>query len=939
MFVITNDQLEAFRVPVRKKQRLEILQALLVRGMEAQEGDERSLVITNNNSRATLHFDERFQVDKLVKNAETEYKFRFDREDRLAELLLPGGEETIGFEYDGDLINKILFNGQSTEFSYDTQARITEITSADGRKQQISYNKSAQVASYTSRGRATTTFQYAIRNGATEYSVRDALGQSFRLQEHPVSGEREIQFADGSKEKIFYDAEEEAEVTTLRNGRKKRTYYGAQYPEQILWEDGQFLSIAYNNFQLPASVTNGAGTLEFLYDEGGQFCGERRMGREVRLSFEQERLSTIHYPSGLEVQYRYNSDGKLHSLNLSGMPCTYHYGQNECLSEIHYPNGCQLITDRKVIAGLKEWKLVDERGGLLSRHVYGYDAVFRLTSWKMHDSTLPVKDRNYQIRYDDDGHVLSVHESNTQREEVFTYDIKGNLESSGDITIRYGSMDEPQRIGAATLEYDRNGNITSLPTAEGGLLRLSFSSEGRMMSASTNVKRWVYAYDGVGRRTSKTDGRETWRFFWLGEQLIEEIIEKDGAATKRSYIYDLENPTPVAFVEDGHTYWMHTDVRHAVAKVTDDRGTVVWSADYTAFGQAKVHVAKVRQPWRLAGHYHDEETGLHYSLSRYYSPHCQTFLSLDSNWSLLAASNYSYCDNDPFNRIDADGNMPAWVSPAAAMTAGIVATGLATAGLAALAVAAGVAASPVALGIGAIIVIGAVAGAIGGAVESVVANKMKGEDVCVPCALKAAGMGALLGAVTGGVGKGVGRLLARATPKALAIMSRKTPKVYEWVKNMKFKAHGLELDNIPKDIQEQMLEGYAAHLSNEQKKQFLKGVIKTGSDVPIPVKLTPADKVYKLVPKGSTKPTTSPYYMSESEYLAWKSSGTHPGQKYGLPLSSHAEEFDVFVAVPKKEVTVFESTVAWTSQGIYPTTGGGKQTLLLNTNLFDINPL
>jgi RHS repeat-associated protein len=48
---------------------------------------------------------------------------------------------------------------------------------------------------------------------------------------------------------------------------------------------------------------------------------------------------------------------------------------------------------------------------------------------------------------------------------------------------------------------------------------------------------------------------------------------------------------------------------------------VVWSAEYSAFGEATVDPAStVEINLRFPGQYFDEETGLHYNWQRYYNP-------------------------------------------------------------------------------------------------------------------------------------------------------------------------------------------------------------------------------------------------------------------------------------------------------------------------------
>jgi RHS repeat-associated protein len=86
---------------------------------------------------------------------------------------------------------------------------------------------------------------------------------------------------------------------------------------------------------------------------------------------------------------------------------------------------------------------------------------------------------------------------------------------------------------------------------------------------------------------------------------------------------------------------------------------VVWQADYDAFGNARIETGHdIFQPFRLAGHYKDEETGLHYSAARYYNPTLGRFLSLDPLFLEGGSDNfYAYCNGDPINSIDPTGEL------------------------------------------------------------------------------------------------------------------------------------------------------------------------------------------------------------------------------------------------------------------------------------------
>ncbi|OAD20606.1 Rhs family protein, partial [Candidatus Thiomargarita nelsonii] len=146
---------------------------------------------------------------------------------------------------------------------------------------------------------------------------------------------------------------------------------------------------------------------------------------------------------------------------------------------------------------------------------------------------------------------------------------------------------------------------------------------------------------------------------WAGQQLLSEVTEKDGqAVARRDYVVFPECPYPLAMRVDGKVCCVHPGRRAEVLCVTDQGGNIVWQAEYGAFGVARVVVQGVFQPWRLAGQYCDEETGLCYALARYFNPQLGRYLSKDPLFVAGGSTNfYVYCDGDPVNRFDLNGEL------------------------------------------------------------------------------------------------------------------------------------------------------------------------------------------------------------------------------------------------------------------------------------------
>jgi len=105
-------------------------------------------------------------------------------------------------------------------------------------------------------------------------------------------------------------------------------------------------------------------------------------------------------------------------------------------------------------------------------------------------------------------------------------------------------------------------------------------------------------------------------------------------------------------------------------------GSVVWAADYEAFGKAYTYVPGSSEPpsisinMRFPGQYYDAETGLHYNGARFYDPNTGRFLQpeplVEDPWANLfygavdgrQLNPYAYGLGNPLSVVDPSGDAP-----------------------------------------------------------------------------------------------------------------------------------------------------------------------------------------------------------------------------------------------------------------------------------------
>ncbi|MCP4403322.1 MAG: hypothetical protein GY801_39190, partial [bacterium] len=139
-----------------------------------------------------------------------------------------------------------------------------------------------------------------------------------------------------------------------------------------------------------------------------------------------------------------------------------------------------------------------------------------------------------------------------------------------------------------------------------------------------------YYYDPFGRRLWKDVAGTRTYFFYSDEGVI---AKYDASGTEiRSYGYQPDSTwttDPLFLKQENGYYFYQNDHLGTPQKLVAQNGTVVWSATYSAFGQANVEVETITNNLRFPGQYYDAETGLHYNFQRYYDPVTGRYVSVD----------------------------------------------------------------------------------------------------------------------------------------------------------------------------------------------------------------------------------------------------------------------------------------------------------------------
>ncbi|MBP3300077.1 MAG: RHS repeat-associated core domain-containing protein [Clostridia bacterium] len=162
-----------------------------------------------------------------------------------------------------------------------------------------------------------------------------------------------------------------------------------------------------------------------------------------------------------------------------------------------------------------------------------------------------------------------------------------------------------------------------------------------------------------------------------GSTIVAETRKDEyGTVTHQFYYYYDENGAPIGLNWNGQDYYYYKNIFGDILGIFNSSGTLVVRYSYDAWG-CNLGVTGTMattlgryNPFRYRGYYYDNETGMYYLNARYYNPYWCRFISPDpviDTGSAVGCNLFTYCGNDPINRIDPTGCSPAAAGWAASM--------------------------------------------------------------------------------------------------------------------------------------------------------------------------------------------------------------------------------------------------------------------------------
>lgn len=602
-------------------------------------------------------------LDTLTNVTDSVYsttKYDYNELNNLIQLTDPlGKNETYAYDLNGNLISKTDRNGNIISFTYDGLNRL--LTRSTGN---TSYSYTYDL----------TGNRLSMNGGGTSVSYQyDDLGRLINETESN-NIEKTYTYDENNNRTSF--------VIKQNNIIKTNTTYTYDNMDRLstVSEGGQLLATyGYDSNGNRTSLT---------YSNGNSTIYTYNLANKVT---ELKNLNNNSTPPELsDFVYTYYLSGNIESKTdiVTGKSTNYSYDKMGRLrTEMEKLNGTTISTidyfyndyNNRII-------MYSESGGIQTTTQYSYDAANKLiTETKTCGSTSTVT----SYGYDDNGNQLTVTVNNVvtstntydgfnqltstvidNKTNTYSYNADGLRTSKSVNGVVTNHILDGQNVA---LETDGSGNVISKYIR--GINLIAFDD-----ITGVNVVRKFYLFNAHGDVVHLTDSTgsvvKEYQYDAFGNRILPKYgdVNGDGSITETdkllisAYILGQidEFPSKDGFIAgdlDGNGYITSTDRafidRYLLGMITYfdrvDKNLDGYPQDnetHANYSDANV--------FRYCGEYFDKETGTIYLRARYYDPATSRMLSEDSYWGdirdPLSLNLYTYCKNDPVNRIDPSGH-------------------------------------------------------------------------------------------------------------------------------------------------------------------------------------------------------------------------------------------------------------------------------------------
>ncbi len=404
---------------------------------------------------------------------------------------------------------------------------------------------------------------------------------------------------------------------------------------------GQVTTFAYDGLDRRTFVgfgTSGntySSTIDYTYDAGNRIrqIVDSRGGTITRDFDDLDRLTkevTPNSPMG-GISYIYDDASRRQSMTVGSLaPVAYAYNNADQLTGMTQGSRSAALTYDA--AGRP--RTVTLPDGIVE--TYGYDDASELTGITYTSGAVTLGDLSYG--YDGSGRRVSVWGSFARI----------GLPAATASSATYNADNRLTKWNGTTLSYDANGNLTAFGTQ-------TYTWNDRNQLGSTSGGAASFAYDGLGRRVSKTVSGTTTKYLYDGANVVQE--QDSAGAPTANLLTGLGIDQVFSRTDSAGERSFLTDALGSTIALADTSGVIQISYTYEPFGAATSTGASSTNSFQFTGRENDGATGLLSYRARYHSPTFGRFISEDPLGFPGGpdVNVYAYVFNNPVGLVDPFG--------------------------------------------------------------------------------------------------------------------------------------------------------------------------------------------------------------------------------------------------------------------------------------------
>lgn len=634
------------------------------------------------------------------------WRFEYDKHGSLSRVIDPKGNwigrsdsgdvvelsDTQGtisiYQFDalGNLIQDIDAQGRKTTYEYEGQDRPICMTLPDGRKIRWKYDNAGRIVAVTDGLRLTTRFEYGPFAAVTKTIFPNDSTTSLILDnEHNLAqiinckGEAtcfhydnayrciKIVFFDGRTVHYEYDVRNRPVIRI--DGRGNRTRFEYDQETNIIRRELPDETIQTNDFdglgRLVAMATEpppDAGAKPhnsaFTYNGNNYVTSEEHDGYKVEYEHDKcGNLIAVRDSLNRELHYEIGPRRWVTQIVDGDRKFEFIYSPSGELIELHLPNEMIQRFSFDICSRLIRREVFSQDGHLVAWRNFSYDDADQLAA--MEDWCIG----RFQYSYDLAGRLLSVSRSDGTIIESYSYDAEGNLLCSPDFAnYMIGSGNRLLKSDSIDYTDDGDGCLVAIRDDKTHW-ELIYDTNNQLIRVNrNNAVVATYDYDLMGRRTQKLTIDDEVKFYYHVNRLRTIISMKHG---RSDIVYAPDTFVPISQTIGDRCYYFSFDQIGTPTELWDEEGNLVATLNSRAYGSGRavtnVNNEIIPIPFHFLGQYVDEETGLHYSRFRYYSPITGRFLTPDPMGLTKVLNLYKY-PNNPMNWVDPLGLEPLMIN-------------------------------------------------------------------------------------------------------------------------------------------------------------------------------------------------------------------------------------------------------------------------------------